>query len=80
MENKLTSEDLKNKISDIAKKFDEINEIIRAKINSIEELRKDVIDLQDEQKRLQGEYRFVLNLAKEFNLLDDSDISEVDKK
>jgi len=80
MENKLTSEDLKNKISDIAKKFDEINEIIRAKTNSIEELRKDVIDLQDEQKRLQGEYRFVLNLAKEFNLLDDSDISEVDKK
>ncbi len=80
MENKLTSEDLKNKISDIAKKFDEINEIIRAKTNSIEELRKDIIDLQDEQKRLQGEYRFVLNLAKEFNLLDDSDISEVDKK
>ena len=80
MENKLTSEDLKNKISDIAKKFDEINEIIRAKTNSIEELRKDIIDLQDEQKRLQGEYRFVLNLAKEFNLLDDSDISEVDEK
>jgi len=80
MENKLTSEDLKNKISDIAKKFDEINEIIRAKTNSIEELRKDIIDLQDEQKRLQGEYRFIINLAKEFHLLDDSDISEIDKK
>jgi len=80
MNNVLTSEALEQKIKDISDRFDKINEIVREKSNDIDRIRKEIIELQDEQKRLQGEYRFILNLAKEFNLLDDSDISEVDKK
>ena len=80
MDNVLTSEALEQKIKDISDRFDKINEIVREKSNDIDRIRKEIIELQDEQKRLQGEYRFILNLAKEFNLLDDSDISEVDKK
>ena len=71
MDNVLTSEALEQKIKDISDRFDKINEIVREKSNDIDRIRKEIIELQDEQKRLQGEYRFVINLAKEYGLLSD---------
>jgi septal ring factor EnvC (AmiA/AmiB activator) len=67
----LTSEALEQKIKDISDRFDKINEIVREKSNDIDRIRKEIIELQDEQKRLQGEYRFIINLAKEYGLLSD---------
>lgn len=71
MDNVLTSEALEQKIKDISDRFDKINEIVREKSNDIDRIRKEIIELQDEQKRLQGEYRFIINLAKEYGLLSD---------
>ncbi len=71
MNNVLTSEALEQKIKDISDRFDKINEIVREKSNDIDRIRKEIIELQDEQKRLQGEYRFIINLAKEYGLLSD---------
>lgn len=71
MDNVLTSEALEQKIKDISDRFDKINEIVRKKSNDIDRIRKEIIELQDEQKRLQGEYRFIINLAKEYGLLSD---------
>jgi len=71
MDNVLTSEALEQKIKDISDRFDKINEIVREKSNNIDRIRKEIIELQDEQKRLQGEYRFIINLAKEYGLLSD---------
>lgn len=71
MDNVLTSEVLEHKIKDISDRFDKINEIVREKSNDIDRIRKEIIELQDEQKRLQGEYRFIINLAKEYGLLSD---------
>ncbi len=71
MDNVLTSEALEQKIKDISSKFDHINEIIKEKSIAIDSIRKEIIELQDEQKRLQGEYRFIINLAKEYGLLSD---------
>lgn len=71
MDNVLTSEALEHKIKDISDRFDKINEIVREKSNDIDRIRKEIIELQDEQKRLQGEYRFIINLAKEYGLLSD---------
>lgn len=71
MNNILTSETLGQKIKDISSKFDHINEIIKEKSIAIDSIRKEIIELQDEQKRLQGEYRFIINLAKEYGLLAD---------
>ena len=71
MNNILTSEALEQKIKDISDRFDKINEIVREKSNDIDRIRKEIIELQDEQKRLQGEYRFIINLAKEYGLLSD---------
>ena len=71
MDNILTSEALEQKIKDISNRFDHINEIIKEKSITIDNIRKEIIELQDEQKRLQGEYRFIINLAKEYGLLSD---------
>ena len=71
MDNVLTSEALEQKIKDISDRYDKINEIVREKSNDIDRIRKEIIELQDEQKRLQGEYRFIINLAKEYGLLSD---------
>lgn len=71
MDNVLTSEALEQKIKDVSDRFDKINEIVREKSNDIDRIRKEIIELQDEQKRLQGEYRFIINLAKEYGLLSD---------
>lgn len=71
MDNVLTSEALEQKIKDISNRFDHINEIIKEKSITIDNIRKEIIELQDEQKRLQGEYRFIINLAKEYGLLAD---------
>lgn len=71
MNNILTSETLEQKIKDISNRFDHINEIIKEKSITIDNIRKEIIELQDEQKRLQGEYRFIINLAKEYGLLAD---------
>ncbi len=74
MDNVLTSEALEQKIKDISDRFDKINEIVREKSNDIDRIRKEIIELQDEQKRLQGEYRFIINLAKEYGLLSDENV------
>lgn len=74
MDNVLTSEVLEHKIKDISDRFDKINEIVREKSNNIDRIRKEIIELQDEQKRLQGEYRFIINLAKEYGLLSDENV------
>ena len=52
MNNILTSETLGQKIKDISSKFDHINEIIKEKSIAIDSIRKEIIELQDEQKRL----------------------------
>jgi len=77
MDNVLTSEALEQKIKDISDRFDKINEIVREKSNDIDRIRKEIIELQDEQKRLQGEYRFIINLAKEYGLLSDENADTV---
>ena len=77
MDNVLTSEALEQKIKDISDRFDKINEIVREKSNDIDRIRKEIIELQDEQKRLQGEYRFIINLAKEYGLLSDEKVEAV---
>ncbi len=77
MNNVLTSEALEQKIKDISDRFDKINEIVREKSNDIDRIRKEIIELQDEQKRLQGEYRFIINLAKEYGLLSDEKVEAV---
>ena len=69
--NVLTSEILRQKINDITANFNEISDLIKERVNDIERIRKEIIELQDEQKRLQGEYRFIINLAKEYGLLSD---------
>ncbi len=77
MNNILTSETLEQKIKDISSRFDRINEIIKEKSTAIDSIRKEIIELQDEQKRLQGEYRFIINLAKEYGLLSDEKVEAV---
>ncbi len=77
MNNVLTSEALEQKIKDISNRFDNINEIIKEKSATIDNIRKEIIELQDEQKRLQGEYRFIINLAKEYGLLSDEKVEAV---
>ena len=77
MNNILTSEALEQKIKDISNRFDNINEIIKEKSATIDNIRKEIIELQDEQKRLQGEYRFIINLAKEYGLLSDEKVEAV---
>ena len=77
MNNTLTSETLEQKIKDISSRFDRINEIIKEKSTAIDSIRKEIIELQDEQKRLQGEYRFIINLAKEYGLLSDEKVEAV---
>ena len=77
MNNILTSETLEQKIKDISNRFDNINEIIKEKSATIDNIRKEIIELQDEQKRLQGEYRFIINLAKEYGLLSDEKVEAV---
>jgi len=77
MDNILTSEALEQKIKDISNRFDHINEIIKEKSITIDNIRKEIIELQDEQKRLQGEYRFIINLAKEYGLLSDEKVEAV---
>ena len=78
MNNVLTSEALEQKIKDISNRFDNINEIIKEKSATIDNIRKEIIELQDEQKRLQGEYRFIINLAKEYGLLSDEKDEKVE--
>jgi len=79
MNNVLTSEALEQKIKDISNRFDNINEIIKEKSATIDNIRKEIIELQDEQKRLQGEYRFIINLAKEYGLLSDEKVEAVNE-
>lgn len=55
---------IEKKKKELEQKFDALTEQIKEKIKVIEKIRKEIIIFQDEQKKLQGEYRALTELEK----------------
>lgn len=55
---------IEKKKKELEQKFDALTEQIKEKIKVIEKIRKEIIIFQDEQKKLQGEYRALIELEK----------------
>lgn len=62
----ITKEVLESKIDEITKRFNMLSDTIAEKQKGIESIQKEILQLVDEQKRLQGEYRTLVNLGTEF--------------
>jgi peptidoglycan hydrolase CwlO-like protein len=57
-------EKIEKKKKELEQKFDALTEQIKEKIKVIEKIRKEIVIIQDEQKKLQGEYRALIELEK----------------
>lgn len=55
---------IEKKKKELEQKFDTLTEQIKEKIKVIEKIRKEIVIIQDEQKKLQGEYRALIELEK----------------
>lgn len=57
-------EKIEKKKKELEQKFDALTEQIKEKIKVIEKIREEIVIIQDEQKKLQGEYRALIELEK----------------
>jgi peptidoglycan hydrolase CwlO-like protein len=57
-------EKIEKKKKELEQKFDALTEQIKEKIKVIEKIREEIVIFQDEQKKLQGEYRALIELEK----------------
>ena len=73
MAQQLTEEVLKEKINALTARFDELGEQVKQRQETISKLQEEITAIIDEQKRMQGEYRALINLGKDFGLLVDED-------
>ena len=67
-------ETLEKKKETITVKFDQLVENLNERKAKIEELQKEMTDIVDEQKRLQGEYRTLKELLNQPETDEDGDI------
>jgi regulator of replication initiation timing len=65
-------ETLEKKKEAITAKFDQLIESLNERKIKVEELQKEMTDIVDEQKRLQGEYRAVQELLDEMTVSKES--------
>lgn len=68
-----TKESFEARINDIVNRFNKNAEIIKAKTAAIDDVNKQIAELVDEQRRLQGEYRAVYNLGIDFGIIKDGE-------
>ncbi|HPO11685.1 MAG TPA: hypothetical protein PLM63_03825 [bacterium] len=65
-------EKLKKKQELVEKNFDILGEKLKEKKVEIDEIQKEINEIIDEQKRLQGEYRAVKSLIDEMSISEES--------
>ncbi len=71
----MTKEQLEELVNDTVNRFNKIDEEIKSRQNVINEKQKEISELIDEQKRLQGEYRILIKIINSFNKTEDTNDS-----
>jgi len=71
----MTKEQLEELVNDTVNRFNKIDDEIKLRQNVINEKQKEISELIDEQKRLQGEYRILIKIINSFSKTEDTNDS-----
>jgi len=71
----MTKEQLEELVNDTVNRFNKIDDEIKSRQNVINEKQKEISELIDEQKRLQGEYRILIKIINSFSKSEDTNDS-----
>jgi len=71
----MTKEQLEELVNDTVNRFNKIDDEIKSRQNVINEKQKEISELIDEQKRLQGEYRILIKIINSFSKTEDTNDS-----
>lgn len=64
--------DILTKIKERQDQYNVVNELINKKHQNIRTIQDEIAQLLDEQKRIEGEYRCLVQIGKELNVLDEN--------